>query len=77
MDNGRLRSGDGVFEGCLAGEPSGAAESSFDPEQLIKLGDALAATAGAGLQVPRAGGDGEVGDRRILGLARAVRDEQL
>src|SRR5512144_2331617 len=66
-----------VLEGRLAGEASGLPQPPFDPQQLIKLGDALAAAAGAGLQVPRAGGDGEVGDRRILGLARAVRDEAV
>ena len=30
---------------------------------------------GAGLDLPAAGGDGEVGDRRVLGLARAVRHD--
>jgi ABC-type transport system involved in multi-copper enzyme maturation permease subunit len=43
-----------------------------DADQLVVLGVAVAAAGGAGLDLAAVGRDGEVGDRRVLGLARAV-----
>ena len=41
--------------------------------QLIIFGHAVGAGERAGLDLPAIGGDGEVGDGRVLGLAGAVR----
>src|SRR4051794_40734746 len=75
---------------CLAGETrisgSGAEDAPprelrripqrfLDPEQLVVLRHAVAAGRGAGLDLPAPGRDREVGDRRVLGLARAVRHD--
>ncbi len=51
----------------------GAAELFFDAQQLVVLRDAIAARCRAGLDLPGRGADREIGDRRILGLARAMR----
>ena len=51
------------------------AELLFDPQQLVVLGDAVGAARRAGLDLAGAGADGEIGDRRVFGLARAVRDD--
>ena len=45
------------------------AELRLDPQQPVVLGDALGARRRAGLDLAGAGGDGEVGDGRVLGLA--------
>ena len=47
----------------------------FNPEKLVELGDALAAASGAGLDVSRAGRDGEIRNERIFGFAGAVGDK--
>ena len=52
------------------------AERLLDAEQLVVLGDAVAAAQRAGLDLAGARADGEVGDRRILGLAGAVRGDR-
>src|SRR5439155_9546612 len=49
------------------------AQLLLDPEQLVVLRDAVAPRRRAGLDLARAERDREVGDRRVLGLARAVR----
>lgn len=49
------------------------AELLFDAEQLVVLRDALGAGRGAGLDLTGVGGDRQVGDRGVFGLARAVR----
>src|ERR1700742_4068665 len=54
---------------CVAG---GVAQRLLDAQQLVVLGDTLAAGGGARLDLPAADGDGEVGDRGVLGLAAAV-----
>ena len=51
------------------------AELLLDPQQLVVLRDAIGAGGRAGLDLAGVGGDGEVGDRRVLGLAGAVRDD--
>src|SRR5436305_5471659 len=56
-------------------EFGGRAELLLDPQQLVVLGDAIRARRGAGLDLTAAGGDGEVGDRHVLGLARSVADD--
>src|SRR5512132_564512 len=66
-----------VLERRLAGKARRGAEAALDSQQPIEFGDTLASATGAGLQVPRADGDGEIGDGRILGLPRAMRDEAV
>src|SRR5439155_39870 len=51
------------------------AELLLDPEQLVVLGDALAAGWSARLDLPGIRRHREVGDRRVFGLSRAVRDD--
>jgi hypothetical protein len=53
----------------------GEDELFFDAEELVVLGDAVGAGGGAGLDLAGAGGDGEVGDEGVFGLAGAVRDD--
>src|SRR5664280_1610795 len=64
----------GAREGVPARVNGLGAELFLDAEQLVVLGDAIGAAGRAGLELADAGGDGEVGDGRVLGLARAVRD---
>src|SRR6185437_3309244 len=49
-------------------------EQLLDPEQLVVLCDPLAACGGAGLDLAAVGGDGQVRDRSVVGLAGAVAD---
>ena len=51
-------------------------EVLLDAQQLVVLGDAVGAGQRAGLDLPAVGGHGEVGDGRVLGLARAVADHR-
>src|SRR5690606_10080041 len=59
-------------EGGAAGVDRGVVEDLLDAQQLVVLGDALGAGRGAGLDLAAVGGDGEVGDGDVLGLAGAV-----
>src|SRR5436190_271698 len=52
------------------------AEVLFDPEKLVVFGNAVRAAKAAGLDLTGVGRDGEVGDKAVLGLARAVRDDR-
>src|SRR5688572_1541809 len=47
----------------------------LDPQELVVLRHAVRARRRAGLDLAAAGGHGEVGDRRVLGLARTVRHD--
>src|ERR1700733_8004420 len=49
-------------------------EVLLDTQQLVVLGHPLAARRGAGLDLAGVGGDGQVGDERVVGLAGAVAD---
>ena len=60
----------------LQAEASGAAELFFDAQEVVVLGDALGARRRAGLDLAAAGGHGQVGDERVLGLAGAMRDDR-
>ncbi len=51
-------------------------ELLLDPQELVVLRDAIGARRRPGLDLPGVHGDGEVGDGRVLGLARAVRDDR-
>src|SRR5439155_10761528 len=51
------------------------AELFLDAEKLVVLGDPVGAREGARLDLARVRRDRDVGDRRVLGLARAVRDD--
>src|SRR5206468_3143672 len=57
-------------------EPGGVAQLLLDPQQPVVLGDAIGARGGAGLDLAGTGGDSEVGDGGVLGLARAVGDHR-
>jgi hypothetical protein len=50
----------------------GVVEQLLDAQQLVVLGHAVGSGRGAGLDLAAVGGHGEVGDRGVLGLARAV-----
>src|SRR5438128_4506174 len=52
------------------------AELFFDAQQLVVLADAIGPAGGPGLDLPSRGADREIGDRRVLGLARAVGDDR-
>src|SRR5258707_8412011 len=58
---------------ALPGMARGGAEQLLDADELVVLGEPVGARERAGLDLPAIGGDGEVGDGRVLGLARAVR----
>ena len=47
----------------------------LDPQKLVVLGDPLGAGRRAGLDLADAGPDRQIGDRGVLGLARAVRHD--
>src|SRR3954471_15766413 len=49
------------------------AELLLDAQELIVFGGPIGTRKGAGLDLPAIGGDGEIGDGGILGLARTVR----
>src|SRR4051812_102057 len=48
----------------------------LDSDQLVVLGEAVRTGEAAGLDLPAIGGDGEVGDGGVLGLAGAVRHDR-
>src|SRR5262249_8663719 len=50
-------------------------ELFFDSQELVVFRPPVGAARRAGLDLAGAGGDGEVGDRRIFGLAGPVRDD--
>ena len=50
--------------------------SSSMRSSWLYLHDAIGAARRAGLDLARAGADRQVGDRRVFGLARAVRDDR-
>src|SRR5206468_5019838 len=60
--------------GQRATSPEGGrlAQVVLDAQQLVVLGDAVGPRRRAGLDLAAVGGDGQVGDRRVLGLAGAV-----
>src|SRR5215212_4422570 len=64
------------IEGRQAGVDGGASQGLFYAEELVVLRHALAAGRRAGLNLARVHGHGEVGDRRVLGLAAAVADHR-
>src|SRR3954469_2395588 len=51
------------------------AELFLDPEELVVLGDAIRARERPGLDLARIRGDGDVRNRGVLGLARAMGDD--
>src|SRR3954453_20037645 len=59
-------------EGGPAGVPRGVLELLLDAQELVVLRHALRPRGRTGLDLAAVGGDGEVGDRGVLGLARAV-----
>src|ERR1700710_528780 len=59
-------------EGGAPGVACRVVELLLDAQQLVVLGHALGAGGGAGLDLAAVGGDGEVRDRGVLGLARPV-----
>src|ERR1041385_3337277 len=71
----RLRLASGPGEGAPPGIRRAVAELFLDAEQLVVLRDAVGARQGAGLDLARVRRDRDVGDRRVLGLARAMRHD--
>ena len=65
-----------LVERLAAGIARRVAEILLDAQQLVVLGDAVGARQRAGLDLQRVGGHRDVGDRGVLGLARAVRDHR-
>src|SRR5262249_33748289 len=57
-----------------AGVAGRAAELLLDADQLVVFGEAVGARQRTRFDLAGVGGDGEIGDRGILGLARAVRE---
>src|SRR5262245_25189411 len=57
-------------------EPRGGAELRLDAYQLVVLAHAIGAARRSGFDLTGGGADGEVGDRRVFGLAGAVRDDR-
>src|SRR4051794_23895943 len=51
------------------------AELLFDAQQLIVFCDAIGARGRAGLNLTAVGGDGDVGDGRVFGFARAMGED--
>src|SRR6476661_10715899 len=62
-------------EGVATRVTRGAAELFFDAQQLVVLGHAIGAAQRTGLDLRGGGGHRDVGDRRVLGFARAVRND--
>ena len=85
IDESGQRMGHPVLNGCPhvsceverldAEEFGGLAELFLDAEELVVLGDAVGAAGRAGLDLAGAGGDREVGDEGVFGLAGAVADD--
>src|SRR6185436_512251 len=59
-----------------SGEARGGTELLFDAQQLVVLADPVGAACRSGFDLARRGADREIGNRRILGLAGAVRDDR-
>src|SRR5207342_1231162 len=64
------------YEGVATGVPGIAPQLLLDPEQLVVLGDAIAAAQRTRLDLRGRGGDRDVGDGGVFGLARPVRDDR-
>src|SRR5689334_16125449 len=65
---------DQLVESVAAGV-AGVAQLFLDAQQLVVLGDALGTRQRAGLDLQRVGGDRDIGDGGVLGLARTVRND--
>src|SRR5690606_17987254 len=63
-------------EGVATGVLRGRAQLLLDAQQLVVLGDAVAAAQRAGLDLGGGGGHCDVGDRGVLGLAGTVRHDR-
>ena len=59
-----------------ARELRGVAQSLFDAQQLIVFRDAVGAAGRSGLDLARVGGHREIGNERIFGLARTMRNHR-
>ena len=70
----RALSGGTRGKAVQAGVAGARAELLLDPQQLVVLGDPVRARRRARLDLAGVRRDREVGDRRVLGLAGAVRD---
>src|SRR5699024_11008816 len=66
----------GELERLEARPNSALAEIFLDAERLIVLGDALASAGSARRELAGVERDREIGDRRVLGLARTVRSDR-
>ena len=56
--------------------PRRRAEGAFNAKETVVFGDAVAAAGGAGFDKTGVGGDGEIGEGGIFGIAGAVRGNE-
>ena len=63
-------------DGVSPRKPRALSQLLFDPQELVVLGDSLAAGRRAGLYLPHPGGDHQIGDERILGLTGPMGDNR-
>src|SRR5579872_1537627 len=63
-------------EGALTCIARRIVELLLDPEELVVLGDAVGPAQGTRLDLARVRRNGQVGDRRVLALARPMRDDR-
>src|SRR5262245_46277347 len=63
-------------EGLASGIARRVSELFLDAQQLVVFRHAIGATQRAGLDLSRSRSDCEVGDRDVLGLSRAMRDDR-
>src|SRR5580698_2812988 len=52
------------------------AQLFFNAQKLVVLGDAIGARSRTGLDLSGAGGHSKIGDKGVLGLSAAVRDDR-
>src|SRR5688572_13115668 len=65
-----------LTDGIAPGVACRGAEFLLDAQQLVVLGDAVAAACRSGLDLAGGRADGEVGDGGVLGFTRSVRDDR-
>src|SRR5581483_6210774 len=71
-----LCDGSDVIERAAAGVSYPRSELLFDTQQLVVLGNAIRTRRRPGLDLARGGGHGQIGDRGVFRLARAMRDDR-
>jgi hypothetical protein len=65
-----------ILKGLYAGKSAVGTENLFDTKQLVVFRDSVASTPGARLYLTGIHGDGEIGNRRVFGLAGSMGDDR-